>query len=179
VSTLELLAYAAPLVAIAVFLFTPPGQVVVGILAGTRIGRWAAIAAAIAYAGFVAWSATYRAGRRSGSAGALKDVAKANAAAAENHHRIEAKVSKAKPDALRDELKRWSPVILVCLLLGGCATAPTGGVGRGGAWCEIERPVRLTPERVDAMSDAEVKAAITHNRHGAAECGWKPKDTQP
>lgn len=48
-STLELLAYAAPLVAIAVFLFTPPGQVVVGILAGTRIGRWAAIAAAIAY----------------------------------------------------------------------------------------------------------------------------------
>ncbi|MGW9821918.1 hypothetical protein ACUXK4_004507 [Methylorubrum extorquens] len=175
-STFELLAYLAPLIALAVFAFTPPGRVVVALVTGTRLGRWLAVAAALAYAAFVAWSATYRAGRRAGSAGALRDVEQANAAAAERHVRIEAKVAKARPDALRDELKRWAPVILVALILGGCATVPTGGPGRGGAWCDIERPIRLSPERVDAMSDAEVKAAIVHNRHGAAECGWKPPE---
>jgi hypothetical protein len=176
VSTSEILLYLAPLVAVAVFLFTPPGRVVVALVTGTRLGRWAAAATFLAYAAFVAWSATYRAGRRAGSAGALRDVERANAAAAERHTRIETKVATARPDALRDELKRWAPVVLVALMLGGCVTAPTGGPGRGGAWCDVERPIRLTRERVDAMTDAEVRAAVTHNRHGAAECGWKPSE---
>jgi hypothetical protein len=178
VTTLELLAYAAPLVALAVFAFTPPGRVVVAMITGTRVGRWLAVAAAVAYAASVAWSATYRAGRRAGSAGALREVETANAAAAERHARIETKVETARPDALREELKRWAPVILVALILGGCASVPTGGPGRGGAWCDIERPIRLSPERIDAMSDAEVKAAIVHNRHGASECGWKPSENK-
>lgn len=177
-SLLDVLACIGPLAFVAVFLLTPWGGALAGFLLGTRVGRWISLAGMIAYAGLVAYGAAYRSGRRAGSAGALRRVDEANAAAAARHQRIEAKVSTTKADTLRDELKRWAPVLLVGLMLGGCVTAPTGGPGRGGAWCDIERPIRLSPGRIDAMTDAEVKAAVAHNRHGAAECGWKPKEQQ-
>ena len=55
----------------------------------------------------------------------------------------------------------------LALLLAGCTTAR-------GSFCDIEHPWRLSPATVDAMSDAEVTAALAHNRKGAALCGWKP-----
>lgn len=113
-------------------------------------------------------------GRRTVAAGAIKNVERANAVAVARHSRVEADVARTPAQARRDELKRWAPVVLVCLLLGGCATVPTGGPGRGGAWCDVERPTRLSPERVDAMTDDGVKAAVAHYRHGQAECGWPP-----
>ncbi|KQO89440.1 hypothetical protein [Methylorubrum sp. SL192] len=177
-SALDILAALGPIAFLAVFLLTPWGSALAGFLLGTRVGRWISLAGLLVYAGLVAYAAAYRSGRRAGTAGALKDVAQANAAAVARHQRIEAKVSTAKTDTLRDELKRWAPMLLVGLMLGGCASVPTGGPGRGGAWCDIERPIRLSPERVDAMTDAEVKAAVAHNRHGAAECEWKPGEKQ-
>ena len=41
-------------------------------------------------------------------------------------------------------------------------------------FCDIERPWRLSSTTIDAMTDAEVVAALAHNRKGAALCGWKP-----
>ncbi len=170
----DLFLYGAPVAAIAGFLLSPWGQPALAVLTGTRVGRYAAGAAAVAYAAFVVWSSTYRAGKRAGAADALRDVERANAAAVARHEAIEARVARTPDQALRDELKRWAPVLLVGLMLGGCVTSGTGGAGRGGAWCDVERPIRLSAERVDAMSAAEVKAAVAHNRHGQAECGWAP-----
>ena len=179
-STLELLAYAAPLVAIAAFLFTPPGRVVVALITGTRVGRWLAVAAAVAYAAFVAWSATYRAGRRAGSAGALREVETANAEAKADRVRTEAKVDRESDERLRAELRRYSPVILavVALGLGGCVTTPTGGPGRGGAFCDVERPPVLSEGTIRSMSHDELAAAVARLRHGEKHCGWKPKEKQ-
>lgn len=43
-----------------------------------------------------------------------------------------------------------------------------------GDWCDIARPIRLSHDAIDAMSDADVAAVLAHNRKGAAMCGWKP-----
>lgn len=53
------------------------------------------------------------------------------------------------------------------LVLAACQT-PSGD------WCDIARPIRLSQQAVDALSDAEVAAVLGHNRKGAAMCGWKP-----
>lgn len=52
------------------------------------------------------------------------------------------------------------------LALAACQTA-------GGDFCDIAKPVRLSAGTIDAMSDAEVAAALAHNRKGAAMCGWR------
>ncbi|GBU19673.1 MULTISPECIES: hypothetical protein [unclassified Methylobacterium] len=173
-SALDYLAMLGPIAFVAAFLLTPWGQGLAAFLLGTRLGRWISIAAVVVYAGLVAYAAAFRSGKRAGAADALRDVERANAAAVQRHQAIEAKVARTPDQALRDELKRWAPVLLVGLLLGGCVTTTTGGPGRGGAWCDVEQPIRLSPERIDAMTPDEVKAAVAHNRHGAAECGWAP-----
>lgn len=53
------------------------------------------------------------------------------------------------------------------LMLAACQTPQ-------GDFCDIAKPIRLSAETVDAMSDAEVAAALAHNRKGAAMCGWRP-----
>lgn len=53
------------------------------------------------------------------------------------------------------------------LMLAACQTS-------AGDWCDIARPIRLSQEVIDAMSDSEVAAALAHNRKGEAMCGWKP-----
>ncbi|BCG88499.1 hypothetical protein MesoLj113c_46090 [Mesorhizobium sp. 113-3-9] len=59
-------------------------------------------------------------------------------------------------------------LILVGLIaLAGC-TSPKG------SFCAISEPVRLSETAIAAMSDTEVKAALTHNRTGQKLCGWKP-----
>lgn len=56
---------------------------------------------------------------------------------------------------------------LTVLLLAGC-------VPGGGDFCDIARPLRPTHETLAAMTDAEVAAALAHNRKGEALCGWRP-----
>ncbi|MBZ9797787.1 hypothetical protein [Mesorhizobium sp. ES1-4] len=43
-----------------------------------------------------------------------------------------------------------------------------------GGFCALSSPLRLSTAAVDALSDAEVKALLTHNRKGERLCGWKP-----
>ena len=45
---------------------------------------------------------------------------------------------------------------------------------RGGTFCDIARPIRVTEQTIAAMSDAEVEAALAHNEKGRALCGWVP-----
>lgn len=49
----------------------------------------------------------------------------------------------------------------------GCTTA------RGG-FCAVSSPLRLSAASVEALSDAEVRALLAHNRKGERLCGWKP-----
>lgn len=53
------------------------------------------------------------------------------------------------------------------LMLAACQTS-------AGDWCDIAKPIRLSHEVIDIMSDNEVAAALAHNRKGEAMCGWKP-----
>jgi len=62
---------------------------------------------------------------------------------------------------------RLVPCIFCTLLLAGCAAA------RGG-FCAVSSPIRLSAPTVAALSDAEVRTILVHNRKGAALCGWKP-----
>lgn len=56
--------------------------------------------------------------------------------------------------------------IAALLALAGCQTA-------SGSFCAGARPFRVSPQAVDAMTDAQVAAALAHNKKGAALCGWK------
>ncbi len=124
----------------------------------------------------MAWNVAVSRGRRQGAAGALRQVDEANVAAKADRDRTEAKAANEDDDALRRELRRYSPVILaiVALGMGGCATVPTGGPGRGGAFCDVERPIALSEAAITAMAHDELARAVAHNRHGERQCGWKP-----
>lgn len=52
------------------------------------------------------------------------------------------------------------------LALGGCQTAK-------GSFCAVASPIRPSAETMTAMTDAEVRDVLAHNRKGAALCGWK------
>lgn len=58
--------------------------------------------------------------------------------------------------------------ILAVLLLAGCTTT------KGGNFCQISSPMRLSSQAVDALSDAEVKQLLAHNKRGVKLCGWHP-----
>ena len=175
-SLLDVLACIGPLAFVAAFLLTPWGAGLSGFLLGTRVGRWLSLAGMIAYAGLVAYAAAYRSGRRAGSAGALRKVEQANAQASADRAAIEDRTARQDDDALRRELSRYTPVLLaaVALGLGGCVTAPTGGPGKGGAFCDVERPLRLSAPVIAAMNHAELAAAVAHNRHGEKHCRCTP-----
>ena len=53
------------------------------------------------------------------------------------------------------------------LALAACQTP-------SGTFCDIAKPIRLSAQAIDAMTDAEVTATLAHNRKGAKLCGWKP-----
>lgn len=44
-----------------------------------------------------------------------------------------------------------------------------------GSFCDIARPIRLSDQAIDAMTDAEVEAALSLNEKGRKLCGWKPQ----
>ena len=45
---------------------------------------------------------------------------------------------------------------------------------KGGTFCDIAKPIRVTEQTIAAMSDQEVEAALAHNETGRALCGWQP-----
>lgn len=59
-------------------------------------------------------------------------------------------------------------LVLAGLLFVGACTTTTG------SFCQISKPLRLSEQTIAAMSDAEVSAALAHNRKGAKLCHWKP-----
>lgn len=56
--------------------------------------------------------------------------------------------------------------LLAALALTGCTD--------GGAFCDLARPVRLSAETIGTLSEIQAREILTHNRTGAADCGWKP-----
>lgn len=61
----------------------------------------------------------------------------------------------------------FAGLLLIVSLLAGCQTTS------GGTFCDIAKPVRLSSATVDAMTDREVEAVLTHNETGRKLCGWK------
>lgn len=57
-------------------------------------------------------------------------------------------------------------LISALALLIGCTTAK-------GSFCTIAQPIRPSASTIAAMTDAEVRDVLAHNRKGAALCGWK------
>ncbi|MCB1484849.1 MAG: hypothetical protein KDJ17_08145 [Hyphomicrobiaceae bacterium] len=57
-------------------------------------------------------------------------------------------------------------VIPLLLLLAACQAT-------GGSFCDIADPIRLSAERIDTLSDAEVARILAHNTKGQRLCGWK------
>lgn len=64
-------------------------------------------------------------------------------------------------------------VLALAAALSDSGCAGLSGGGRGGAFCDVARPVRPSEKAVDAMSAAEVRAALAQNKYGARACGWK------
>lgn len=61
---------------------------------------------------------------------------------------------------------------MLCLALAACASPPTGG--KGGAFCDVEKPPVLTENTIAAMSRPELEAAVARLEFGEKECGWRP-----
>lgn len=58
-------------------------------------------------------------------------------------------------------------MLALLLALAGCTTA-------SGGFCAVSSPLRLSAKVVDALSDAEARALLMHNRKGQKLCGWRP-----
>ncbi|TIS53046.1 hypothetical protein [Mesorhizobium sp.] len=59
------------------------------------------------------------------------------------------------------------PVMALTVTLAGCTAA-------GGSFCAVSSPLRLSATAIDALSDAEARALLAHNRKGEKLCGWRP-----
>jgi len=57
-------------------------------------------------------------------------------------------------------------MLALFVVLAGCTTA-------SGGFCTVTSPLRLSAKAVDALSDAEARALLTHNRKGQKLCGWR------
>ena len=58
-------------------------------------------------------------------------------------------------------------LVSVLAVMAGCTTVK-------GGFCAVSSPLRLSATAVEALSDAEVKALLAHNRKGEKLCGWTP-----
>lgn len=59
-------------------------------------------------------------------------------------------------------------LILAALIAAAGCTSTKGG------FCAVASPQRPSGTAVDAMTNAQVKALLAHNRTGQELCGWKP-----
>ncbi|TPM59171.1 hypothetical protein FJ959_09895 [Mesorhizobium sp. B2-2-4] len=57
--------------------------------------------------------------------------------------------------------------LALLIALAGCTTTK-------GSFCALESPIRLSAAAIAALSDAEVRGILAHNRTGQKLCGWKP-----
>ncbi|MEI9417094.1 hypothetical protein [Mesorhizobium sp. Cs1321R2N1] len=60
------------------------------------------------------------------------------------------------------------------LMLASVVAALVGCTTAKGGFCALSSPLRPSAAAIDALSDAEVKALLAHNRKGERLCGWKP-----
>ncbi|RWL45292.1 MAG: hypothetical protein EOR60_15220 [Mesorhizobium sp.] len=58
-------------------------------------------------------------------------------------------------------------ILAAIIASAGCTTTK-------GGFCAVAGPQRPSVAAVDAMTDAQVKALLAHNRTGQQLCGWKP-----
>ena len=58
-------------------------------------------------------------------------------------------------------------VLAALLATAACQTA-------GGSFCDLAKPIRMTPAQVDGLTDAQVAEYLGHNLRGQRECGWRP-----
>lgn len=58
-------------------------------------------------------------------------------------------------------------ILAALIALAGCTTTK-------GSFCGIAKPLRPSVAAIDAMTDAQVKDLVVHNRKGEKMCGWKP-----
>lgn len=65
-------------------------------------------------------------------------------------------------------LRLIGATLIVLSITAGCS------VTNKGSFCAVESPIRLSSPTVAALSDAEVKMILAHNRKGQKLCGWKP-----
>ena len=56
---------------------------------------------------------------------------------------------------------------LAALVLVSCQTPQ-------GSFCDLAKPIRLSPEQIDKLTDEQVRQVLGHNQRGAKLCGWKP-----
>lgn len=63
------------------------------------------------------------------------------------------------------------PLVRTCAILALVAVA--GCTTSRGSFCAISQPWRVSKETIQTMTEAQVKAALAHNRYGAKACGWK------
>lgn len=61
---------------------------------------------------------------------------------------------------------RKAIALALLLAIAGCTTAR-------GSFCDVDTPARLSPAAVDALTDAQARALLAHNRKGEKLCGWK------
>lgn len=52
------------------------------------------------------------------------------------------------------------------LLIAGCQAT-------GGTFCDLARPIRLSPEQISKLSDAQVAEFLGQNARGEKFCGWR------
>lgn len=60
-------------------------------------------------------------------------------------------------------------ILTVALLISLAACQTTRG-----SFCAVSSPIRVSAQAINALSDAEVKTILAHNRKGQKLCGWKP-----
>lgn len=63
-------------------------------------------------------------------------------------------------------------VLTFAVVLGGCASTPTGG--KGGSACDIMQAIRPKPDDVDRVSIELGRQIVAHNRYVEEVCGVKP-----
>lgn len=44
----------------------------------------------------------------------------------------------------------------------------------GGTFCDVAKPIRLSPEVIDQLTDEQVRQFLGHNEKGRKMCGWAP-----
>jgi hypothetical protein len=58
-------------------------------------------------------------------------------------------------------------ILAALIALAACTTTK-------GSFCDIAKPMRPSSVAIDAMTDAQVKDLVAHNRKGEKLCGWEP-----